>query len=371
MARIVKVGAGGGEIGWHEALKDLRADDVLFLAPGFYELPQGITLTDITIKGTGSSPDDTTILGYVSISEDSRYVTLENLCINTNTDHNSLFVPVEANSYLTLRNCVIKGVGTDTAALAANGKVTLELYSTKIENGSVSMFANADFRIEMNDSLIDYPSNEYCALALEGKGTVIINNSRVKGSINTFLKTNCELDINNSRVDYILLHGQTWMNMLNSQILSKDDSCLYISDDCWCNIVNSTFAGGVYIDKNTHVIMQNGTLNRMIVVDNAKITMTGSRVLAHADFQDQVKADATRVSFCGDGTYEYFLALSGHAKLHGRDLILNANNSELAVQDDAQFNTNVLASDRPNMEIECNKKPNVRIYGLHWTAKRK
>lgn len=371
MTRIIKVGAGGGEINWHEALKDLRADDVLFLEPGFYDLPQGITLTDVTVKGMGTSPEDTVILGYISVSEDSRYVTLENLCINTNTDHNSLFVPIEANSYLSLRNCVIKGVGTDTAAVAANGKVTLEMYSTKVMNGSISMFADADFRLEMNDSIIDYSSEEYCALALEGEGTAIINNSYIHGATNTFVKTNAELDINNSRLDYLLLHGQTWMNMLNSQVLSKDDACLYISDDCWSNIMNSTFNGGIYLDKKTRTIMQNSTVNRMIAVDEAKVTITASQVLTHADFQDQASADATRVSFNGNQEYEYFLALSGQAHLDGHDLILNANHSGLAVEDDAQFNTNVLASDQPQLEIECTKKPNIKIFGMHWTAKRK
>ncbi|MDD6421167.1 MAG: hypothetical protein PUF91_07155, partial [Lactobacillus delbrueckii] len=112
MARIIRVGGSSSETSWHEALKDLRADDVLMLGPGFYYLPQGLTLTDITIKGTGSVPEDTTIEGYISVSDDSRYVTLENLCINTSTDNNSLFVPVESDGYLTLRNCFIKGNGT-------------------------------------------------------------------------------------------------------------------------------------------------------------------------------------------------------------------------------------------------------------------
>lgn len=371
MARIIKVGAGGGEIDWHDALKDLRADDVLLLEPGFYELPQGITLADITVKGTGSSPSDTTILGYISVAEDSRFVNLENLCINTNTDHNSLFIPIEDNGYLSLRNCIVNGVGSDTAAIAANGKVTVELYSTKVMNGSVSMFADADFRLEMNDSIIDYPSEEYCALALEGKGTAIINNSQIHGSTNTFNKTNAELDINNSRLDYILLHGQTWMNMLNSQVISKDDSCLYVSDECWVNIVGSNFAGGTYFDKKSHSIIQNSTIDRLVAVDDSSITMTGSRILSHADFQDNVEADTTRVSFNGNLDYEYFLAVSGKAKLHGQDMILNANDAALAVQDDAQFSINVLASDRPSLEIECNKKPNVKIFGMHWTAKKK
>lgn len=176
MARIIRVGGSSSSVSWHEVLKDLRADDVLMLGPGYYYLPQGITLTDITIKGTGSLPEDTTIYGYISVSEDSRYVTLENLCIDTTTEHNSLSVPVGVDGYLTLRNCFIKGTGTDTAAIAVNGKITLELYSTKIVNGSVSMYDHANFRLEMNDSEIDYFSDKYCALAIEGEGTAIVNN---------------------------------------------------------------------------------------------------------------------------------------------------------------------------------------------------
>lgn len=371
MPRIIRVGGSSSETSWHEALKDLRADDVLMLGPGFYHLPQGMTLTDITIKGTGSVPEDTTIDGYLSVSRDSRYVTLENLCINTRTDNNSLFVPVETDGYLTLRNCYIKGTGTDTAAIAVNGKVTVELYSTKIINGSVSMYENADFRLEMNDAEIDYSSDKYCALALEGHGTAIINNSRIHGSINTFAKTNAELDLNNSTADYVLLHGQTWMNMLNSTINSTNDSCLYLSDDCWSNIVNSKFNGGIYIDKQTRTIIQNSTINRMVVVDEAKVTMNNSVVLAHSDFQDKSDCEATRVTFMGNMNYEYFLALSGTAQLNGHDLVFHPNDANLAVQGEAKLKTNVLADKNTKLNVECDKRPNVYILGLQWTAKGK
>lgn len=371
MARIIRVGGSSSSVSWHEALKDLRADDVLMLGPGYYYLPQGITLTDITIKGTGSLPEDTTIYGYIGVSEDSRYVTLENLCINTEADHNSLSVPVGADGYLSLRNCFIKGTGTDTAAIAINGKITLELYSTKIVDGSVSMYANANFRLEMNDSEIDYFSDKYCALALEGEGTAIVNNSKIHGSINTFAKTNAELDLNNSEVDYVLLHGQTWLNMLNSKVKANSDSCLYLSDDCWSNIMNSTFLGGVYIDKKTRTIVQNSTINRMVVVDEAKVTMSNTVVLAHADFQDQTECDATRVTFVGNMDYEYFLALSGEAKMKGHNIVLNPNQADLAVKDEAKFSASVVADDNDQVEVECNKRPNVYILGVKWTAKKK
>lgn len=371
MPRIIRVGGSSSETSWHEVLKDLRADDVLMLGPGFYYLPQGLTLTDITIKGTGSVPEDTTIYGYISVSEDSRYVTLENLCINTSTDNNSLFIPTETDGYLTLRNCFIKGYGTDTAAIAVNGKATVELYSSKISGGSVSMYEDADFRLEMNDSEIDYASDKYCALALEGHGTAIINNSLVHGSINTFPKTNAELDINNSTVDYVLLHGQTWMNMLNSTVQAKDDSCLYLSDDCWSNIVQSKFNGGIYIDKKTHTIIQNSTINRMVVINEAKVTMSNSVVMAHSDFQDKSNCEVTRVTFMGNMNYEYFLALSGTAKLIGHDLQFHPNGAELAVQDEAKLKTNVLANADDKLNVECDKRFNVYILGMQWTTKKK
>ena len=371
MPRLIKIGAGGGEITWHEALKDLCADDVLFLEPGFYELPKGITLTDITIKGTGSSPEDTTILGYAAISKNSRYVTLENLCINTIKDRNSLFVPLEADTYLSLRNCILKGCGTDTATIAVNGKITLELYSTKIIGGSISMFEASDFKLEMNDSLIDYPSTEFCALALEGHGTAIINNSKIHGSINTFDTTNMELNFNNTTLDYLLLHGQTWMNMMGSKVLSSEDSCLYVSGECWVNILNSTFNGGVYLDKQARMILQNSRVNRMVAIDEAKVTLNNSIIIAHADFQNDAICDANRVTFNGGIEYEYFLAVSDDAKLVGSNLVLNSNGATLAVQDNAEFKANVLASKDKSIEVECSKKPNVHILGMTWTAKKK
>lgn len=371
MPRLIKIGGGGGEISWHEALKDLRADDVYLLEPGFYQLPQGLTLADVTLKGMGSVPEETVIMGYIKLASDSRFVNLENLCVNTNSDNNALFMPANANGYLSLRNCIIKGPGTDTAAIAINGQATVELYSSKVMNGSVSIYANASYRLEMNDSDIDYASDKYCALALEGKGTVIINNSRVHGSTNTFQKSNIELDVNNSQLDYLILHGEVWLNLLNSHLLSRQDACLFISDSCWCNIISSNFNGGLFLEKESKTILQNSQLDHLVVTDQACVTLTACQVRAHADFQDQAQADAIRTTFSGDGDYQYFLALTGKARLTGQALILNTKHSDVAVRDQAVFKTSVLASDRPQLEIEVSEKPHVQIMGLNWTAKKK
>lgn len=371
MSRLVKVGAGGGEVGWHEALNDLRADDVLFLEPGFYELPPNRDLCDVTVKGTGSLPEDTTILGHVNISVDSQFVNLENLCINTNDDSNSLFVPAEANTYLTLRNCVIKGFGSDTAAVAINGKVTLELYSTMIINGSVSIFEKADFRIEMNDSSIEHVSEEFGALAIEGHGTAIINNSRIYGSIDTFSKTNAEVNLNNSVMDSLLIQGKVWLNMLNSSVLSDDDTCMYITEEPWVSIIGSNFKGGIYLDKKPHVIIQNSQMNRLVAFNDAKITMTNSVIMSHADFQDKTECTARRVTYNGGDDYQYFLALGDHARLEGHDLILNSNGAYLAVRDWAKMRASVIASSDESISVECGQEANLRLLGMKWTTKKK
>src|SRR5699024_12413259 len=110
------------------------------------------------MKGTGSLPEDTTIYGYISVSEDSRYVTLENLCIDTTTEHNSLSVPVGVDGYLTLRNCFIKGTGTDTAAFVVIGKISYELYSYKIVYCTNYMYFNINFNMDLKYIVITYIS---------------------------------------------------------------------------------------------------------------------------------------------------------------------------------------------------------------------
>lgn len=256
------------------------------------------------------------------------------------------------------------------AAIAVNGKCTLELFSSRILNSSVSLFAQADFRLTMTDSLIDYDSKDYAALGIQGKGTAIISNSVIHGNLSTYPDSNAEVDLNNTSISYGLIHGQTWVNMLNSTVEKNDDSSFYISDDSWVNILQSEFKGGVFIDKNTKTLIQNSKIDRLIACDNAKVTLNNSSIVSHADFQDKASADATRVAFSGRDDFEYFLALNGQASLGGRDLILNPNGSTLAVQDDAKIKLNIVSSSSKDLEVECNSRPNVNILGMRWEAKK-
>lgn len=370
MTRLVKVSARGDGIDWKSAIKNLKPDDVLLLAPGFYELDQGLEVNNITIKGTGSTPDETKISGFFVLESNCSFFTLENVSLQTKSAHNSIYVEEDADTYLTLRNTYLYGDDNDMAAIAVNGKCTLELFSSKIFNSSLSLFSQADFRLTMSDSLIDYDSKNYAALGIQGKGTAIISNSIIRGNLSTYPNSNSEVDLNNTSIFYGLIHGQTWVNMLNSIVEKDDDSSFYISDDSWVNILQSEFKGGMFLDKDTHTLIQNSKIDRLIACDDAKVTLNNSSVISHADFQDNVVADATRVSFSGKDEFEYFLALNGHATLNGRDLILNPNGSLLAVQDDAKVKLKVVSSTKQDLEVECNSRPNVNILGMRWKAKK-
>ncbi|MFQ3625838.1 hypothetical protein U2F58_09925 [Lactobacillus johnsonii] len=370
MARLVKVSGRGDGTTWKSALKDLQPDDVLLLAPGFYELDRGLEVNNITIKGTGSTPEETVINGFFVLESNCNFFTLENIALQTKSGHNTIYVDDAADTYLTLRNTTLYGDEDDMAAIAVNGKCTLELFSSKILNSSVSLFAQADFRLTMTDSLIDYDSENYAALGIQGKGTAIISNSIIHGNLSTYPNSNAEVDLNNTTISYGLIHGQTWVNMLNSTVEKNDDSSFYISDDSWVNILQSKFKGGIFLDKNTRTLIQNSKIDRLIACDNAKVTLNNSTIISHADFQDKVTADATRVAFSGRDDFEYFLALSGQATLGGRDLIINPNGSRLAVQDDAKIKLNIVSSSAQDLEVECNSRPNINILGMRWEAKK-
>lgn len=370
MARLIKVGSGGDEIEWKDALNNIQPDDVLLLEPGYYRIEPGFDVNDLTIKGTGSSPEDTVIEGYFVLGSECSFFTLENLAINTKSKNNSIFVEQTANTYLTLRNTVIHGGNDDTAGIAVNGKCTLELFSTKIVGASLSLFKDADFRVTMNDSLIDYPSNKFAAIGIQGKGTSIISGSTINGSISTYPNSNSELDINNCRVNKILVHGSTWMNMINSSILDRGDTALYLSDNSWANIIRSNFVGGVFADKKVKAIMQNCKMDRLIVCDQVQITLSNCTIISHADFQDESEADATRTAFSGNNKFQYFLALNKSATLKGKDLLLNPNGSVLAVKDEAKVKIKVISSSQQSLEVEGLTAPNVDIIGLKWKMKK-
>lgn len=368
MTKIVRIGASGNKVEWKDALKEIQPDDMLLLEPGYYKLEPGMNVTDITIKGTGANPEDTIIDGYFILNSNCSFFTLENVCIETPTDNNSLFVDSSADTYLTLRNVIIHGNTNDNAAIAINGKCTLELFSVTVLGASISMFESADFRITMTNTLLDYPSPNYSALGIQGKGTVIISNSIIKGSISTYQKSNCELDVDKSEINLCLIHGSTWMNILNSKIKNSDDASFYISDESWVNIIDCQINGGMFLDKKTRTIIQNTKINRLISCNDSKLTLNNCVISSHADFQDNSSCDASRTAFSGSKEFEFFLALNKNAKLIGSNIIINANDSILAVNDQAKVKLNILPTNNKELKIKYDNKSNIDIVGVQWSS---
>lgn len=366
MARIVRVGAGASEVTWKDAMLDFQADDVILLEPGFYQMRTDISLLDLTIKGTGANPEDTVIFGGFDIDEQSRFVNLENLCIKTGANQNSIAVSPVADTFVTLRNVTIKAASADATAIAINGQCTLELYSTKIIGSSVSFFKNSNFRLEMNDSLIDFYSTQYCALAFEGQGTAIINNSTIHGSLNSFASSNCELNVNNSQASFMIIDGQSWLNLLNTQITDLGEATLQLSGECWANIVNLKAPGGLLVDENARLLVQGSEIGFFSALNNAKITITSSIFARHFDLQDAVVCEATRSTFNGSGEFQYFFALSDNAEFTGHNVLLNPNASVMALKENATLTANVLPGNTEQLKVECEQAQNLKLLGMQW-----
>ncbi|MDO4912883.1 MAG: hypothetical protein Q3960_04965 [Lactobacillus sp.] len=367
MPRIVEVGSGSGKISFKAAINQLEADDLLLLSPGFYELPQGAMLSDVTIKGTGTSPEDTTIFGFMLSNPDSRYVTLENICINPQGDKNVYLVPDQADTYVTFRNCVLKGNNSATAAIAVNGKVTLELYSTRVYGGSVSLFKSSDFRLEMADSLIDYQADRYSALALEGHGTAIINNSQVKGSINTFPTSNVELNVNNTECNFMLLDGSTWCNTFHSRFTRDVDLCVSAQGESYVNLMNSFVQGGVHFTGKARSIMQNTTMHRLFLMEEARVSDTGSEIFGQLVAQDQANAKFIRTKFIGVSPEMYLLSVNDDATVFGRDITLETHFSKLHASGSCNWKMNFLATDSPEVALDVENDPQIQFFGVKLT----
>lgn len=366
MARIITVGSSADEVSWQVALQDLQTDDVLLLEPGFYDLPHGLDVANITLKGLGALPEETTIFGYFQLEADCNFFNLENVCVTTKTANNAFYIDENANTYLSLRNVIVHAGVDDTAAIAAKGQCTIELYSCQILGASVSIFKEADFRLTIDDSLLSYPRSQYAALGLQGSGTAILTGSRVKGVLTTYPDADCELDLSNTKVDAVLLQGKTWANLFHSQFINPADAAFSASDQSWLNIIDCRFAGEVMLDQATHTLMQNSQLSRLMICNQALATLTNCCISQHLDLQDQAQVKLLHGQLIGSPEFEYFLALSGQAQLQGRDVLIKAQGQTAAVLDQAKIALDIMHSPDPALPIKHSPTAQIKIWGLHW-----
>lgn len=367
LPRIIRVGQNKGEKQWSQVVENMRNDDFILLSPGYYEIPEGAKFANVTIKGTGGVPEDTTLSGHITLDEYTSFLNLDNLCIKTNTDHNALFIPPAADTYLSLRRCLVVATDSNVAAMAFNGKCTVELYSTTVRNGSVSFFETADFRLEMSNSTLDYDSKDYSALALEGHGTAVVNDSKVTGNISTFKKANVELDINNSDVGLLLLHGKTWLNLLESKISGKGRVVLYATDRCWLNIIDTIIYNGSYFDRNTKVFASNTDFYQLDMANSAKMYADNIVFNYQANLQDKAFIDAKMCKFMGTFYVDDYIALSDKAEIKGSAITIDPEGSHtIAVHDDAKLNIDVISSTENNISVSYDNKDNINITGNDW-----
>lgn len=366
MARIMRISK---DHPWPAILKELLPDDVLLLEPGYYELPaQGFSAVNVTIKGLGALPEDTTLAGFCQLEADCSFFTLENLCIETKTKNNALYISPDANTYLTLRQVVIKAGVADTAAIAASGQCTLEIYDSQIIGGSLSLFPGADYRVTMANSVIRYDSDQYAAIGIQGHGTVILINSKIVGMLATYSQSDCELDINDSRILRLILRGKTWLNLLQTTVTARDDNCFYATENCWLNLVSCHLQGTCYLGGQTRNLIQNTEIERLLAGENALLTLASSRILAVCELHDHTKVNMNRVQLTGKTAFEYFLLLADHAQLNGRSLSFANEGRPLGVHDQAQLTVAVLSS-QEKIAVEQSPLAQVKITGIDWTKK--
>lgn len=366
MARIMQISK---DQPWPAILKELVPDDVLLLEPGYYELPRsGFSAVNVTIKGLGTMPEDTTLAGFCQLEADCSFFTLENLCLETKTKNNALYISPDANTYLTLRQVVIKAGVEDTAAIAASGQCTLEIYDSQIIGGSLSLFPGADYHVTMANSVIRYDSDQYAAIGIQGHGTVILINSKIVGMLATYAQSDCELDINDSRVLRMVLRGKTWLNLLQTTVTARDDNCFYATENCWLNIVSCHFQGTCYLGGQTRNLVQNTEIERLLAGETALTTISSSQILAVCELHDQANVKMNRVHLAGKVDFEYFLLLADKARLTGQSLTFASSGRPLGVHDQARLTAEVLSS-QEQFEVEQSPLAQVRLSGIDWTKK--
>ncbi len=369
MSKYIKVGSGGGEVTWHRAMLDMEPGDYLLLEPGYYVWPRGRLLEDVTIKGLGASPEDTRIRSFFSIGENSSRVVFENLTLEPYGDVNTLDLPEETNSYLILRGCVLIGTGSKTTTISVNGQDTVEMYSCRLLNGTLSFFEKANFRLEMADCLLDYESEKFGTISLEGTGTAIINNSEIRGTVNSFDSSNIELNINNSAIGNLNLGGKSWVNVYACRFLNRDYS-LYARADCWLNILESQMPSQLAIEDHCHLLMQNSQLYYFQARGESQSFLSNVQIAAAANLEGKSFMDGSLVTFSGNGDYPYFIFLVDQAVLKGRNLQFDPQNWPVLVDNDARLVANALYYQGAPLEIKCEHPENISLMGIKWTERK-
>lgn len=345
--RLIKVSQDPRDLSWEQALDQLEDDDVLMLAPGFYEIPFGQKLNNIVIKGTGTAADMTVLVGTVILA--GRYLTLENLAVKTTAIAGALVRVYEGGSapYLTLRGCRLEAPDT---ALMTLGPVWLELYSCQVKGG-IRLAGDEEQHVQISASEI---AATPAAFSGNGFGHLAISQSQIKG-------------------DFVLEEGAAYEGHFDQtafdQVTSlSEGNDLYFTESALsltlkngqADLLNCDLPGTTLLEKAKSAAFQNCTFHQFKQV-------SGSSNLTNCHLETGEITGAGQVVFCRphfSATEGTWLSLSGASQARLQDALLNVAGSHLRLADKAGIFGNVLESDQDQLLVKQTGQGKVKLTGI-------
>lgn len=345
--RLIKVSQDPRDLSWEQALDQLEDDDVLMLAPGFYQIPFGKKLKNIVIKGTGTAPDMTTLVGTVIL--DGRYLTLENLAVKTKAIAGALVRVDEGENapYLTLRGCRLEAADT---ALMTQGPVWLELYSCQVK-GVIRLVGDKEQHVQISSSEI---AATPAAFTGNGFGLLAISQSQIKGDFVLEESSAYEGHFDQTAFDQV-----TSLSEGNDLYVTESALSLTLKNG-QADLLNCDLPGTALLEKAKSAAFQNCTFKQFKQVSGSS-NLTNCH-LEVGEIMGQGKAVFCRPHFsCGEGTW---LSLSGSVQVRLQDALLNVASSHLRLADKAGILGNILESDQDQLLVKQTGQGKVKLTGI-------
>ena len=345
--RLIKVSQDPRDLSWEQALDQLEDDDVLMLAPGFYQIPFGKKLKNIVIKGTGTAPDMTTLVGTVIL--DGRYLTLENLAVKTKAIAGALVRVDEGENapYLTLRGCRLEAADT---ALMTQGPVWLELYSCQVK-GVIRLVGDKEQHVQISSSEI---AATPAAFTGNGFGLLAISQSQIKGDFVLEESSAYEGHFDQTAFDQV-----TSLSEGNDLYVTESALSLILKNG-QADLLNCDLPGTALLEKAKSAAFQNCTFKQFKQVSGSS-NLTNCH-LEVGEIMGQGKAVFCRPHFsCSEGTW---LSLSGSVQVRLQDALLNVAGSHLRLADKAGILGNILESDQDQLLVKQTGQGKVKLTGI-------
>lgn len=345
--RLIKVSQDPRDLSWEQALDQLEDDDVLMLAPGFYQIPFGKKLKNIVIKGTGTAPDMTTLVGTVIL--DGRYLTLENLAVKTKAIAGALVRVAEGENapYLTLRGCRLEAADT---ALMTQGPVWLELYSCQVK-GVIRLVGDEEQHVQISSSEI---AATPAAFTGNGFGLLAISQSQIKGDFVMEESSAYEGHFDQTAFDQV-----TSLSEGNDLYVTESALSLTLKNG-QADLLNCDLPGTALLEKVKSAAFQNCTFKQFKQVSGSS-NLTNCH-LEVGEIMGQGKAVFCRPHFsCSEGTW---FSLSGSVQVRLQEALLNVAGSHLRLADKAGILGNILESDQDQLLVKQTGQGKVKLTGI-------